>query len=277
VHPLLTFVCFWKPRAPLNQLRIRAPRNFRLLNLFDMGFRETAGTQCCARLNRLSRVLPIGAAMAAWRQSVKPHCASLSWETWQNPIPSRGHVSGYVCVPGISLYCLTVQHPLPCSTNSHPLRITAAPAHLGEPHTNQSFFHPGCQAKGRHLDVQAKASRKSSKDAKETKVAASGSKKSRVGASDSQEIKGSESVSTENEASGTEASSSAPLRLILLRHAKSSWDDPSLEDHERPLNKRGRKAAPDVAAQIRSIGASSVQWEAGVSRRSRDSHAQKSG
>lgn len=103
--------------------------------------------------------------------------------------------------------------------------------------------------------MQAKASRKSSKNAKETKAAASGSNESKACASDSQEVKGSEPVSTEKEASGTVASSSAPLRLILLRHAKSSWDDPSLEDHERPLNKRGRKAAPDVAAQIRSLGA----------------------
>jgi len=32
--------------------------------------------------------------------------------------------------------------------------------------------------------------------------------------------------------------------LFLLRHAKSSWDDPDLPDHRRPLNKRGRKTAP---------------------------------
>jgi phosphohistidine phosphatase len=31
-------------------------------------------------------------------------------------------------------------------------------------------------------------------------------------------------------------------RLYLLRHAKSSWDDPSVADHERPLAPRGRKA-----------------------------------
>jgi phosphohistidine phosphatase len=34
--------------------------------------------------------------------------------------------------------------------------------------------------------------------------------------------------------------------LLLLRHAKSSWDEPSLSDHERPLNKRGRKDAPRI-------------------------------
>jgi phosphohistidine phosphatase len=31
-------------------------------------------------------------------------------------------------------------------------------------------------------------------------------------------------------------------RIYLLRHAKSSWDEPSLADHDRPLAKRGRKA-----------------------------------
>tara|TARA_Y100000814_G_scaffold77645_1_gene49701 strand:+ start:457 stop:951 length:495 start_codon:yes stop_codon:yes gene_type:complete len=33
-------------------------------------------------------------------------------------------------------------------------------------------------------------------------------------------------------------------RLFILRHAKSSWTDPALTDFERPLNKRGRRAAP---------------------------------
>lgn len=32
-------------------------------------------------------------------------------------------------------------------------------------------------------------------------------------------------------------------QLLLLRHAKSSWDDPGLSDHSRPLNQRGRLAA----------------------------------
>ena len=32
--------------------------------------------------------------------------------------------------------------------------------------------------------------------------------------------------------------------LHLLRHAKSSWDDPGLADYERGLNKRGRRDAP---------------------------------
>tara|TARA_R110002124_G_scaffold111152_2_gene264822 strand:+ start:7979 stop:8509 length:531 start_codon:yes stop_codon:yes gene_type:complete len=36
-------------------------------------------------------------------------------------------------------------------------------------------------------------------------------------------------------------------RLILLRHAKSSSSDPSLPDHDRPLNQRGRDAARQMA------------------------------
>ena len=36
-------------------------------------------------------------------------------------------------------------------------------------------------------------------------------------------------------------------RLHLLRHAKSSWDDPALPDHDRPLSPRGRKAAKRLA------------------------------
>jgi len=42
--------------------------------------------------------------------------------------------------------------------------------------------------------------------------------------------------------------------LILLRHAKSSWNDESLADHERPLAPRGRRAAPAVAAHLRGLG-----------------------
>ena len=39
-------------------------------------------------------------------------------------------------------------------------------------------------------------------------------------------------------------------RLYLLRHAKSSWEDPALADHDRPLAGRGRRAATAVAAHI---------------------------
>jgi phosphohistidine phosphatase len=39
--------------------------------------------------------------------------------------------------------------------------------------------------------------------------------------------------------------------LYLLRHAKSSWDDNSLPDFDRPLNNRGIKTAPVVGQYIR--------------------------
>lgn len=40
-------------------------------------------------------------------------------------------------------------------------------------------------------------------------------------------------------------------QLCLLRHAKSSWDEPSLADHDRPLAPRGRKAAERTGAHVR--------------------------
>jgi len=40
--------------------------------------------------------------------------------------------------------------------------------------------------------------------------------------------------------------------LLILRHAKSSWDDPSQDDYDRPLNKRGRKEAKAVGKRMRS-------------------------
>eukprot|EP00245_Coleochaete_scutata_P005295 TRINITY_DN18747_c0_g1_i1.p1 TRINITY_DN18747_c0_g1~~TRINITY_DN18747_c0_g1_i1.p1 ORF type:complete len:285 (+),score=43.92 TRINITY_DN18747_c0_g1_i1:31-885(+) len=43
-------------------------------------------------------------------------------------------------------------------------------------------------------------------------------------------------------------------RLILLRHAKSSWADPSLRDHDRPLSKRGRRGASSVAQKLQQLG-----------------------
>jgi phosphohistidine phosphatase len=39
--------------------------------------------------------------------------------------------------------------------------------------------------------------------------------------------------------------------LYLLRHAKSSWKEPGLEDFDRPLNDRGREAAPLVGRFMR--------------------------
>ena len=40
-------------------------------------------------------------------------------------------------------------------------------------------------------------------------------------------------------------------RLTIMRHAKSSWDDPKLGDFDRPLNPRGRKAARRVGNELK--------------------------
>ncbi|QPH55256.1 SixA phosphatase family protein [Pontivivens ytuae] len=43
-------------------------------------------------------------------------------------------------------------------------------------------------------------------------------------------------------------------RIVLIRHAKSSWSDPALDDVERPLNKRGRLASPLMGAWLVELG-----------------------
>lgn len=38
--------------------------------------------------------------------------------------------------------------------------------------------------------------------------------------------------------------------LLILRHAKSSWDNPKLVDYDRPLNRRGKRDAPRMGKHI---------------------------
>src|SRR5690606_36132337 len=40
-------------------------------------------------------------------------------------------------------------------------------------------------------------------------------------------------------------------RLILMRHAKSDWSEPGLRDHDRPLNRRGRRAAKAIGGWLK--------------------------
>ena len=43
-------------------------------------------------------------------------------------------------------------------------------------------------------------------------------------------------------------------RLVLVRHAKSDWGDPGIDDHDRPLNARGMKDAPVMARRLAALG-----------------------
>jgi len=43
-------------------------------------------------------------------------------------------------------------------------------------------------------------------------------------------------------------------RLTLLRHAKSSWENPDLNDFDRPLNKRGERDAPLMGRRLKERG-----------------------
>lgn len=44
------------------------------------------------------------------------------------------------------------------------------------------------------------------------------------------------------------------MHILLLRHAKSSWDQPRLRDHDRPLAPRGRRAAPALGSHFAGSG-----------------------
>lgn len=44
------------------------------------------------------------------------------------------------------------------------------------------------------------------------------------------------------------------MRLLICRHAKSSWQDTTLSDVERPLNKRGERDAPEMGKRLRQRG-----------------------
>jgi phosphohistidine phosphatase len=58
-------------------------------------------------------------------------------------------------------------------------------------------------------------------------------------------------------------------RLYLLRHAKSSWDDPTLADSDRPLAPRGRRAAKVMAGHLQRKGISPELVLCSPSRRTR--------
>lgn len=62
-------------------------------------------------------------------------------------------------------------------------------------------------------------------------------------------------------------------RLILTRHAKSSWDDARLNDHDRPLNKRGQRAAMELGEWLVSRGYEPDEVLCSTSLRTRETWA----
>ncbi|MDJ0627508.1 MAG: histidine phosphatase family protein [Rhodobacter sp.] len=63
------------------------------------------------------------------------------------------------------------------------------------------------------------------------------------------------------------------LRLILTRHAKSSWDSPVLGDHDRPLNARGRESAGKTGAWLAENGYCPAAVLSSTSERTRETWA----
>ena len=58
--------------------------------------------------------------------------------------------------------------------------------------------------------------------------------------------------------------------LYLLRHAKSSWSDPTLPDRERPLAPRGRRDAKRIAEHLLRLGIAPELVLCSTSRRTRE-------
>lgn len=61
--------------------------------------------------------------------------------------------------------------------------------------------------------------------------------------------------------------------IYLIRHAKSSWADVKLADFDRPLNKRGQKAAPEMARRLASKLLPPVKIISSPARRARNTAA----
>jgi len=65
-----------------------------------------------------------------------------------------------------------------------------------------------------------------------------------------------------------------PMRqLLLLRHAKSSWDNKALSDQDRPLNPRGRRAAALIRRAMRDLGLAPDMVMLSTSRRTQETLA----
>ncbi len=58
--------------------------------------------------------------------------------------------------------------------------------------------------------------------------------------------------------------------IYILRHAKSSWKNLRLTDHERPLNPRGRRDAPAMAAHLKNLNIEISAIYSSTSQRTRE-------
>ncbi|WP_347266148.1 histidine phosphatase family protein [Paracoccus sp. (in: a-proteobacteria)] len=63
-------------------------------------------------------------------------------------------------------------------------------------------------------------------------------------------------------------------RLILTRHAKSSWDDPGQPDHDRSLNERGRRSARELGDWLASRGYEPEEVLCSTAQRTRETWSQ---
>jgi phosphohistidine phosphatase len=59
-------------------------------------------------------------------------------------------------------------------------------------------------------------------------------------------------------------------RLYLMRHAKSSWDDPRLSDRDRPLAPRGRRAAARIGRHLAGAGIEPEEVLCSTAKRARE-------
>jgi phosphohistidine phosphatase len=58
--------------------------------------------------------------------------------------------------------------------------------------------------------------------------------------------------------------------ILILRHAKSSWKNTELSDHDRPLNKRGKREAPQMGQLMKDKGLLPDIILSSTARRARD-------
>jgi phosphohistidine phosphatase len=57
--------------------------------------------------------------------------------------------------------------------------------------------------------------------------------------------------------------------LLIIRHAKSSWDDASMSDIDRPLNDRGKRDAPAMAKRLIKVGIEIGRFVSSPAKRAR--------